>query len=68
MGVTLNGQEITPSEIKQNEALEFLILKTVSEFRGFWGLTGWFRNFIKDYAGLTLCLTDVLKEKSKQFL
>ena len=47
LGVTLNGQEITSSEIKQNEALEFLILTPVSEFRGFWGLTEGLETLLK---------------------
>ena len=68
LDVTLNTQEITPSEIKQNEALEFLILTPVSELRRFLRLNRGFRNFIKSYAELTLCLTDTLKGKSKQFL
>lgn len=35
----------------------------MSEVRRFLGLTGWFRNFIKDYAGLTSNLTDFLSGK-----
>ncbi|KAF9750338.1 Retrovirus-related Pol polyprotein from transposon, partial [Nosema granulosis] len=42
LGVTLNGQEITPSEIKKNEALEFPIPQNVTEVNRFLGLSGWF--------------------------
>lgn len=67
LGVTLNGQDITPSEIKKNEALEFPVPNNVSDVRRFLGLTGWFRSFIMDYAGLTIHLTDCLKGKNKEW-
>ncbi|KAF9761176.1 Retrovirus-related Pol polyprotein from transposon opus [Nosema granulosis] len=40
LGVTLNGEMITPSEIKQNEALEFPKPQNVSDVRRFLGLSG----------------------------
>ena len=52
LGVTLNDKDIIPSEIKKNEALEFKVPECVSDVRRFLGLTGWFRDFIKDYARL----------------
>lgn len=67
LGVTLNGCEIVPSEIKKNEALEFPIPTCVSEVRRFLGMTGWFRDFIKNYAGLTINLTDSLKGKNNNW-
>ena len=65
--MTLNGCEIVPSEIKKNEALEFPIPTCVSEVRRFLGMTGWFRDFIKNYAGLTINLTDSLKGKNNNW-
>lgn len=65
MGVTLNGVDITPSEIKKNETLEFPTPNCVSEVRRFLGLTGWFRDFISNYAARTINLTDSLKGKGK---
>ena len=67
LGVTIDGKTMTPDEIKKNEALEYPIPKNVSELRRFLGLSGWFRNFIKNYAGKTLKLTDALKGKNKEF-
>lgn len=67
LGVTLNGQEITPSEIKQNEALDFPKPQRVSDVRKFLGLTGWFRNFIKDYSTHTINLTDSLMGKGDRW-
>jgi Reverse transcriptase (RNA-dependent DNA polymerase) len=48
LGVTVNGKEKIPIEIKRNEALEFPKPRCVSELRRFLGLAGWFREFIKD--------------------
>ncbi|KAF9756190.1 Transposon Tf2-9 polyprotein, partial [Nosema granulosis] len=64
LGVTVNGTEIIPSEIKQNEALEFPKPENLSDVRRFLGLTGWFRNHIENYAEHTVALTDSLKGKS----
>lgn len=67
LGVTLNGKDIKPSEIKKNEALEFPTPACVSDVRRFLGLTGWFRDFIKDYARLTVNLTDSLKGDNRKW-
>jgi hypothetical protein len=65
LGVTIDGNVKRPNEIKQNEALEYPSPKSISELRRFLGLSGWFREFIKDYATLTEKLTECLKGKSK---
>ncbi|KAF9758304.1 Retrovirus-related Pol polyprotein from transposon [Nosema granulosis] len=67
LNVTFNGQEITPSEIKQNEALDFPKPQCVSDVRKFLGLTGWFRNFIKNYSTHTINLTDSLRGKGDRW-
>ncbi|KAF9760691.1 Retrovirus-related Pol polyprotein from transposon [Nosema granulosis] len=58
LGVRLNGKDIIPSEIKKNEALEFRTPVCVTDVRRFLGLTGWFRDFIKDYTNATIRMTD----------
>lgn len=63
LGVTLNGVDIIPSEIKKNEALEVPVPTCVSDVRRYLGLTGWFRDFIRNYAGLTIKMTDSLNGK-----
>lgn len=67
LGIGLNGVDITPSEIKKNKASEFPVPTGVSDVRRFLGLTGWFRDFIKDYATKTIKLTYSLKDKSKDW-
>jgi hypothetical protein len=67
LGVTVNGKEILPSEIKQNEALEFPKPECVSDVRKFLGLAGWFRNHIDNYAKRTLALTDSLKGRGSNW-
>lgn len=67
LGVSINGKEQLPSEIKKLEALEYERPKNVSELRRFLGLTGWFRQFIPNYAALTVSLTDALKIKNKKW-
>jgi hypothetical protein len=51
LGVTLNGEDIIPSKTKKNEALEFPVPVCISDVRRFWGITGWFRDFIKIMRG-----------------
>jgi hypothetical protein len=63
----LNGREQEASEIKRNEALEYPEPKNISELRRFLGMTGWFSNFIKDYARKTEKLSDGLKGKGKNW-
>lgn len=43
------------------------MLTGVSDVRMFLKLTGWFRDFIKDYAAKTVKLTDGLKGLSKDW-
>ena len=66
LGVTVDGKEQSASEIKKNEAMEYPVPATVKELRRFLGLTGWFRQFIKDYARLTENLTEGLKGTDKK--
>lgn len=63
LGVTINGKEQIPWEIKKNEALEYPEPRSFSELRRFLGLAGWFRQFIKRYAEITSELFNGLKRK-----
>eukprot|EP00731_Ephydatia_muelleri_P031368 Em0022g882a len=58
--VVENG--IVPPETNKIEAVEsFPRPETKREVRGFWGLTGYYRRFIPDYATIALPLTDLTR-------
>ena len=65
LGVTIDGKSQRMNEVKRNEALEYPRPRNVSELRRFLGLTGWFRGFIKDYAGLSRRLSSALTVKTE---
>ncbi|KAF9760991.1 Transposon Tf2-9 polyprotein [Nosema granulosis] len=65
LGVSINGQDMEPNEIKKQEALEYKKPENVKELRRFLGLTGWFRDFIPEYAYRTVSLTEALKKDTK---
>ena len=65
LGVTIDGIKQEASEVKKNEALEYPRPTNVTELRRFLGLTGYFRQFIKDYARKTVNLTGGTKGRKK---
>ncbi|KAF9756151.1 Retrovirus-related Pol polyprotein from transposon 17.6, partial [Nosema granulosis] len=65
LGVTINGEDVRPNEIKKQETLEYRRPENVKELRRFLGLTGWFRDFIPNYAYRTARLTEALKKNVK---
>ncbi|KAF9758257.1 Retrovirus-related Pol polyprotein from transposon gypsy [Nosema granulosis] len=65
LGVTIDGYSRKPSEITKNEALEYKRPECVKDVRRFLGLAGWFRDFIRNFALITINLTEALKTKSK---
>lgn len=67
LGVSLDGENQRPSEIKKNEALEYPRPTIVSELRRFLGLSRWFRDFIKNFSGKTIAMTNALRKKSTKF-
>ena len=64
LGVKVNGREQTPNDIKKNEALVFPVPRNIKELRRFLGLAGWFRGFVKNFAGLTARMTASLRGDS----
>ncbi|KAF9760821.1 Retrovirus-related Pol polyprotein from transposon [Nosema granulosis] len=65
LGVTINGENVGPNEIKKQETLEYRRPENVKELRRFLGSTGWFRDFIPNYAYRTVRLTEALKKDVK---
>ncbi|KAF9760811.1 Retrovirus-related Pol polyprotein from transposon opus, partial [Nosema granulosis] len=65
LGVTINGEDVRPNEIKKQETLEYRRPENVRELRRFLGLTGWFRDFIPNYAYRVARLTEALKKDVK---
>ncbi|MGL4850595.1 MAG: reverse transcriptase domain-containing protein, partial [Clostridium sp.] len=64
LGVTINGIDIKPNEIRKQEALEYRKPENVRDLRRFLGLAGWFRDFIPHYAYRTARLTEALKKNT----
>ncbi|KAF9752783.1 Transposon Tf2-6 polyprotein, partial [Nosema granulosis] len=65
LGVTIDGDNRNPSEITRNLALESKRPECVKELRTFLGLAGWFREFIGNFAMITVALTEALKGNKK---
>jgi hypothetical protein len=59
--ISHEGVAIDPAKIKC--VLQWPVPKNVKGVRGFLGLTGYYRKFIKDYGKLATSLTDLTKER-----
>ena len=57
------GISVDPAKVK--DIVEWPIPKSVSEVRGFLGITGWYRTFIRDYAVIAAPLTGLLKKGAR---
>ncbi|MCO5565010.1 hypothetical protein L7F22_018680 [Adiantum nelumboides] len=58
--ISADGISIDPEKIK--DFVEWRQSSSVSEVRGFLGITGWYRIFVKDYALIATPLTGLLKK------
>ncbi|MDM1593498.1 RNase H-like domain-containing protein, partial [Escherichia coli] len=61
--VSADGISVDPTKIK--DILEWPPPGSIKEIRGFLGITGWYRIFIKDYAKIAAPLTDLLKKECR---
>lgn len=57
--VSADGIKTNPSKVKS--ILEFPYPKTLRDLRSFLGLSGYYRRFVKDYAGIAKPLTSLLR-------
>ena len=66
LGHVVSGEGIKPSPKKVAAIQEVKLPTNISELRGFLGLTGWFRKFVKDYARIALPLTQLTKKENRK--
>ena len=68
LGFIVSDEGISVDPAKVKDIIEWPVPKNVSEVRGFLGITGWYRTFIKDYAVIAAPLTGLLKKGVKVHL
>lgn len=65
LGHTITNEGLKPNEDKIKAVLNYPIPKTPREIKGFLGLVGYYRRFIKDFSKITKPMTLFLKKGSK---
>lgn len=66
LGHIISGQGVATDPAKISAVAEWQQSTDVRQLRGFWGLSGYYRKFIRHYAHMSEPLTDLLK-KGTQF-
>jgi hypothetical protein len=67
LGHVVTGQGVSMDKDKVQAVLNWPTPMNVKQLRGFLGLTGYYRRFIKSYAKIASPLTDLLKKEAYQW-
>ncbi|MCO5591460.1 hypothetical protein L7F22_045443 [Adiantum nelumboides] len=65
LGFMLSKDGISVDPAKVQDIVDWPVPTNPSELRGFLGITGWYRTFIKGYATIAALLTNLLKKRVK---
>ncbi|XP_058746820.1 uncharacterized protein LOC131619773 [Vicia villosa] len=67
LGHTISSQGVEMDKSKIQAVMEWKIPTTLKQLRGFLGLSGYYRRFIKNYADIAAPLTSLLKKDAFQW-